>query len=209
MKPRRSCTMAETTFCESPSAIVRCRNATRSCAVSGVASAPMSSSTTPARALVEWSDMSENVPSELASGETLAGSSGAVFAARTLSSSRRRAVRDASAGGAGHSAPAATARDVRANGHAAPRGRQLLGPVVSHCSLDAACAERPAPDGIHRDQDVARHAPRSRLGRQAARRLLAPNNDGPGAPGKAEAGCVLLTLSISVSGGGASRRRRR
>ena len=52
-----------------------------------------------------------------------------------------------------------------------PTGTGLLvadsgsGPVVSHCSLDAAYAERPAPDGIHRDPDAARHRARSRLGR--------------------------------------------
>jgi len=34
---------------------------------------------------------------------------------------------------------------------------QLPCPVVSHCSLDAAYAERPAPDGTLFDQDTARH----------------------------------------------------
>jgi len=50
-------------------------------------------------------------------------------------------------------------------GHRSPRSsqrvlgsvlRQWLGPVVSHCSLEAAYAERPALDDIHPDQDTAR-----------------------------------------------------
>src|SRR6478736_7091600 len=50
-------------------------------------------------------------------------------------------------------------------GHRSPRSsqrapgsvlRRWLGPVVSHCSLEAACAERPALDGIQPDQDTAR-----------------------------------------------------
>jgi len=81
MKPRRSCTMAETTFWESPSAIVRCRNATRSCASREAVHAAMSSSQpapitrvrrrSGAPPLVESPDVLENVPPGVASGQTL------------------------------------------------------------------------------------------------------------------------------------------
>jgi len=62
-------------------------------------------------------------------------------------------------------------------GHRSPRSsqrapgsvlRQWLGPVVSHCSLEAACAERPALDGIQPDKDTARRHDALSIGQRAA-----------------------------------------
>src|SRR6185436_8486045 len=62
-------------------------------------------------------------------------------------------------------------------GHRSPRSsqrapgsvlRKWLGPVVSHCSLEAACAERPALDGIQPDKDTARRHDALSIGQRAA-----------------------------------------
>ncbi|HEX5077239.1 MAG TPA: hypothetical protein VFW03_28770, partial [Gemmatimonadaceae bacterium] len=84
---------------------------------------------------------------------------------------------------------------------------ELRCPVVSHCSLDAACAERPRPTAPGSTQRVLVTAHGSRHGpRGAKRRPGAPNKPAgrTRSAGAARPCCWLLTVSGSVAGGGAS-----
>src|SRR6476659_6865561 len=73
------------------------------------------------------------------------------------------------------------ARALGSGGHRSPRSsqrvlgsvlRQWLGPVVSHCSLEAACAERPRPKAPI-VPDAPRHTGRIAAQPRGARLLLA------------------------------------